>query len=97
MGYGGCSSLTRKLLGHLVSNELRRRIRLSARETKSVPNLPIPSLTGHRSESYTAPEFPQKSIPLICGIRLAILDLVAGSSETAASVVAISRETLAAS
>jgi hypothetical protein len=36
----------------------------------------------------------QKFIPLICGIRLAILDFVAGSSATAASVVVISNETL---
>jgi hypothetical protein len=37
---------------------------------------------------------PQKSIPLNCGTRLAILDFVAGSSATAASVVVISNETL---
>uniref|UniRef100_A0A0A9CHD6 Chaperonin-60kD, ch60, putative n=1 Tax=Arundo donax TaxID=35708 RepID=A0A0A9CHD6_ARUDO len=43
------------------------------------------------------PSCPQKSIPLICGIRLAILAFVAESSATAASVVVISNETLAAS
>jgi hypothetical protein len=38
--------------------------------------------------------YHQKFIPLVCGIRLAILDFVAGSSATAASVVVISNETL---